>query len=203
MKKLFKKWFTLIEIMVATFIGTIILAFIFVFLWDIVDGISKAKNEVRSIWAYHDFSTKIINYRNIYNTWSIAVDNGSWSWSDILMLTNLDKTKWVLVWAIDMDNFKLATTNLYYKNLSLWFRQLNAQDISNITSTWSLAYDYLFFKDKVFPDLIVKDIQLDIYNSGSLFDMNMIINLNYNNWLNWLLWKDLPEDDLLKVNLNF
>jgi prepilin-type N-terminal cleavage/methylation domain-containing protein len=68
LNKKIKKAFTLPEVIVATFISVLMLSFIFIFISDVIDGISGSNNEVKVLSSFYDFTNKLNNYRNVYIT---------------------------------------------------------------------------------------------------------------------------------------
>lgn len=203
MNKKSNKAFSLTEVLVATFIWAIILWFISIFLWDILDNMSKSKKEIKALTTYFDFSNKLVNYKDIYNTWSIFIDNDTASWSDLFIMKNSLGDSWILFWVVNLTNYKIDLDNSTYKNTWIGFRYLSSDDINNIDNDQNLVYSLLFQKSNVYSDLNIKDMQITSYNSGSLFDMNLFVNVDYQNSLEWELWKNLPKDNLFKFNLNF
>jgi len=203
MNKKSNKAFSLTEVLVATFIWAIILWFISIFLWDILDNMSKSKKEIKALTTYFDFSNKLVNYKDIYNTWSIFIDNDTASWSDLFIMKNSLGDSWILFWVVNLTNYKIDLDNSTYKNTWIGFRYLSSDDINNIDNDQNLVYSLLFQKSNVYSDLNIKDMQIASYNSGSLFDMNLFVNVDYQNSLEWELWKNLPKDNLFKFNLNF
>lgn len=203
MNKKSNKAFSLTEVLVATFIWAIILWFISIFLWDILDNMSKSKKEIKALTTYFDFSNKLVNYKDIYNTWSIFIDNDTASWSDLFIMKNSLGDSWILFWVVNLTNYKIDLDNSTYKNTWIGFRYLSSDDINNIDNDQNLVYGLLFQKSNVYSDLNIKDMQIASYNSGSLFDMNLFVNVDYQNSLEWELWKNLPKDNLFKFNLNF
>lgn len=61
-----KKAFTISEVIVATFISTLILGFIFVFLADMTESIAETDNEILALSTFYEFNNQLNNYRNVY-----------------------------------------------------------------------------------------------------------------------------------------
>lgn len=198
-----KKALSLTEVLVATFIWALILGFIFVFLGDVIDQISKSKKEVKVISNYLDLSNKINDYRDIYSTWTIIIDNSSWTWSDIFIMKTPDSSAWVLFWIVSLDNYKINTNTSTYKASSFGFRSLSFQEISSIESDEDFIYWLLFQKDKVYSELNVQDLQIKKYNSWDLHEIEFLINIDYHSSMKWSLWINLSKDSLIKFNLDF
>jgi len=203
MKTSTKKAFSLSEILVATFIWAIILWFIFVYTWDVIDDISRSKKSVKVITSFLDFSSKLNNYTWVYSSWSILIDNGSWTWSDVFLLKDPSLNTWLIFWTIDLSTYKIVLDTSVYKNTALWFRLLSNSDINAIEADYNQIFWLLFQKDKVFQDLKPQDLQIVSYNSWAIHSIDLFLNVNYQSWLNWELWENLPKSDLIKFNIDF
>lgn len=194
--------FTLTEVVVATFISGIILSFIFIFLWDISNWISETKKWVVSMSHLYDFSYKLNNYRNVYITWWILVDNTS-TWSDVFLMRNLAWDGWVLMWVVKLSNNKLDTDNTTYEDRWIWFRKLTASELATVDSNVNNIYSYIFQEDQIFSEIKVQDLILVAYNWWKIFDLSLIYNSDFQNSLIWQFWADLPRDSLKRFNIDF
>lgn len=198
----FKQAFTLTEVVVATLISSIVLWFIFIFLWDISSGIIDTKREIILMSHFYDFSYKLNNLRNVYTTGSILVDNTG-TWSDVFLMKDISGQNWVLFWVVNIADMKLETDNTVYDDRWVWFRKLSSNELAEVDTNVDFIYDYVFQEDQVFSDLKVQDLNIVSYNSGSIYDLNMSLNLDFQNSLIWQYWADLPRDDLKKFNIDF
>jgi hypothetical protein len=198
-----KKAFTLTEIIVATFISTIILGLIFTFLWDVLDNVSKAEWDSKIITSIYDFNSKLDNYRDIYSTGWIFIDKNIWIWNDIFLMEDVDWNWGVLFWSVDASSKKLINDASKYSNKILWFRLLSSSEITTIKGDNSLVYGLLFRNENLFYDLIVKDLQLTWYNSNTIFNIYLSLNSFYTSWLDWTEWLKLDKNNLTEFNINF
>lgn len=196
-----KNWFTLAEVLISTFVSTIILWFIFLFLSNIAEGISKTKDDVLTLESFYDFSDQLDNYRNVYISWSILVDNTDWS--DVFLMTDWSWENWILVWPVSNTNNRLNLNNTIYESKTIWFRKLSSKELQDINNDLSLIYDYIFQDDKLYNDLKIQDLILISYNSWKIFDMSLIVNTDFNSSLIWRAWSDLDKANLKKFNINF
>ena len=205
MYKQLKNAFTLTEVLVATFIWTIILWFIFVFLGDIMNNISESKKEIIVLSNYLDFSNKLNNYVDVYNTGTILIDNAEDVWTDLFIMKSPSWDSGLLLWVVNLINYQLDLDNTSYKNTWLWFRYLSSQELQDIEASSGsiVVYWYLFQKDKVYDELNIKDMQINLYNWWYIHEINLSINIDYKSWLQWVLWKNIPESTLIKFNLDF
>lgn len=201
--KKIKKAFTLVELVISIFISSIVLLFILIFLWDTIDMISEWKNDTKIFIAFSEFSNKINNYRNIYSSWSIIINNNSFSWSDVLLLKNINWTDWIIISRIDLDTKKIILDNTIYKNSPIWIRRVSQQEISNIDYDINVVKNYIFHNDQIFNDLILKDLQIEGYNSETIFEFSMEINPIFIKNNKWSYWNFLKTDNLLNLNMYF
>lgn len=196
------KAFTLPEVVIATFISWIILSFIFIFLSDISSWISDSKKETVLMYDFYDFTYKLNNYRNVYITWWIIVDNTS-TWSDVFLMRDVTWENWILIWAVNLADNKLDTDNTIYENRWIWFRKISNEELLDIDMDVSNIYELIFQDDNIFSDLKLQDLSFESYNSWEIFEINVLINKDFQNNLVWQYWNDLPRDNLKKFNIDF
>lgn len=196
------KAFTLAEVVIATFISWIILSFIFIFLGDISSWIAESKKETVLMYDFYDFTYKLNNYRNVYITWWIIVDNTS-TWSDVFLMRDVTWENWILIWAVNLEDNKLDIDNTIYENRWIWFRKLSTEELTDVDADVSVLYDLIFQKDYIYSDLKVQNISFESYNSWEIFEINVLINNEFQNNLVWQYWSDLPRDNLKKFNIDF
>lgn len=196
-----KKAFTLPEIMIATFISVIILSFIFVFIWNIMIWISGTKNEIEVMSSFYDFTNKLNNYRNVYITWWILVD--SITDSDVFLLEDIQWENGILIWPIDINDRTLNLDTTQYYNKWLGFRKISSTELADIDLNINNIYNYTFQSDQIFSDLKLQNMVLIEYNSWSVYDLTLTVNIDYQSSLIGQKWSELPIDTLRKFNINF
>lgn len=194
--------FTLAEVVIASLISGIILSLIFIFLWDISNWIVDSKNETILMSRLYDFSNKLNNYRNIYTTWAILINNTS-TWSDVFLMRDVTWTNGILLWTVKLENQKLDTDNTIYADKWVWFRKVSSSELALIDSDVNNVYDFIFLDDQIYTDLKVQDMILESYNSWAIYDLSLVVDMNFQNSLVWQFWQDLPRDNLKKINLDF
>lgn len=197
----FKKAFTLTEVVIATFISAMILSFIFIFIVNIVDSISNVKTEVNIMSSFYDFNNKINNLRNVYITWWILIETSTWS--DVFLMKDFTWENGILIGPVKLSNNKLETDNLVYEAKWIWFRKLSSSEIIEIETNINLVYDYLFQKDQIFFDLKLQDLVLISYNSWEIYNLGLVVDLNFQNSLIWQMRQNLPKDSLRRFNIDF
>jgi len=201
LKQKFKKAFTLTEIIVATFISAIILSFVYVFLNNVIFTISDTKNDVKSLSSVYDFINKLNNYNNIYSSWTILVDNTDGN--DLYLMKDITWETWVLIWAVRLSENKINVDNTIYENNWLGFRRLSANELQQLSSDITIVNDMLFHEDQIFKDINIQDLQFTEYNSWSVVDIKLTVDLNYKEWLLWEDWASLPKESLKTFNIDF
>ncbi len=201
LKQNFKKAFTLTEIIVASLISWIILSFIYVFLSNVIVTIWDTKNEVRSLTSMYDFINKLNNYRNIYSTWTILVDNDDWN--DLYLMKDVTWENGVLIWAVRLSENKINVDNVIYENNGIWFRRLSKIELDNLETDITIVNDMVFHEDQIFKDIKVQDLQFIEYNSWQIVNIEVTADVEYKEDL---LWDDrtfLPKETLKKFNIDF
>lgn len=195
-----KRAFTISEIIIATFISTIVLSFIFIFLSDIVNSIWSTKKEISTLSSFYEFNNKLNNLSNIYISWSIIVETSTGS--DIFLMKDTIWENGILVWPVSLVDYKLDNDNTIYNNKWLWFRKLTKNEIFLIESNNIFVYDLIFQRDQVFSDLKVQDFIIIPYNLWLVYNFTIILDLDFQSSLIWQLWSELPKDSLIKLNID-
>jgi prepilin-type N-terminal cleavage/methylation domain-containing protein len=95
MNKRNKSGLTLVELVIAITISVIIMFFIGNFIANSLAEIAESNVESRFQADFVDFNATMNNYRNVFLTGSILVDNTG-TGSDILMLTSIDKSAGII-----------------------------------------------------------------------------------------------------------
>lgn len=134
------------------------------------------------------------------------VDNSSSSWSDILLLQNELSTDWIIFWVVDENKMKLekkqTAYNVYY-NKSLWFKRVWSWEINAIKSNSWYVYTIWFYKDNVYDKLKMKDLQMQMYNSWTILNVDLTILKDFNPEYIWSNWSSLKWLEFYNFNLNF
>lgn len=191
-----KKWFTVIELVVAITISATILIFVMSFIASTFSEISYSNKKTQLLVNLYDFENKIKNIREKYLSWTILIDNNSWTWSDIILIrTQAWETNesWYLIAQIEKDTLKIDPNsnidNINEKYLAL--RKVNSLELNELIWNPSKVYDYNFNLDEIFEKVLLKDLQAVEYNSWTILEIEMDINLNYNPKLKWSSFKGL------------
>jgi len=187
-------------------ISSIILTSVFFFIAQNVDEINSSTNRTKFYSDFYNFRDKFIYYSNIYTSWSIIVDNTGSTWNDILLLQNDLGTDWIIFWVVDENTMKLESKktayNIYY-NKSLWFKRVSWLELNAMkASTW-YVYTIRFYEDNIYEQLKMRDLQMQMYNSWSIINVDLSILKEYNPEYMWWNWSTLKWQKFFKFNLNF
>ncbi len=204
----FKNAFTLVELLVATIISSVVLIAIFAITSEILDEAVFTNKSVTSYSSLYDIEKKILKYKNIYSTWTILIDNASWVWSDVFIFLNSDNSEALLMWVVNNYSRRLVPDTQYsiYWNNSLWFREvIGTWAINDMLVDPSIVYwtGIKFQVDKIYDDFVLRDMQMISYNSWKIKEVNFNVNLFFNKNLEWENWQYLPEDRLVDFTLDF
>lgn len=201
-----KKALTLVELVISITVSSVVMLIVLTFVADSIETVisSNKKTEI-----YEDLF-RFKNDFNQYSRWGyfnqeLIVSNVSWSGSDIILMKNLDSSKGVIFWVVDKESMLIEPDVGYtiYSDKVIWYRNLSASEITDIEGTLSNIYNLKFFPDKVYDWLKIKDFQMDMYNSGSIIDMNLEVLLYYNDSNKGILLKDINPEDIIDINLIF
>lgn len=205
MKFFTKKGFTLTELVIAVSISAIILIFIFNFVADIIGTLSYTKKKAWVFSSFYEFNAVIDNYKSSFPQINIFVNVSSNIWNDVIIFRNIQGTHGIMLWVVDKASMKLAKNSTYpfYTEKILWYRELTDANITEILWDANKIYEYKFFQDKVFDDLLVKSFQAEIYNTGAILDIDIYLNTDFSSELLWSEWSGLSQEWIYKINLNF
>lgn len=205
MKLLLKKWFTLLELIVAITISALVLIIIFHFVSDTVIQLAETNKKTRFLGDFARFTGQFNVHTSTFPDKQILINEPISIGYDVLLLKNIDGTAAMLWGVVDGETGKLVSNADYdvYKNAVLWYRLISSVELLDITATPSLAYNYEFFGDKTFLDFTVKSFQVEYFNSTDIINIDLDIGTNFEEDLVGLSWNTLPQDSLFEVNMNF
>jgi prepilin-type N-terminal cleavage/methylation domain-containing protein len=199
--------FTVLEIVIAISISTMVMLWLSFFISEINSKIISSQNKWNIYTSINDFIDKVWVKKNLYWSSTILTQNQNYN---TLLLTNTLSNWWILIWVVNNNKIspyymKLDPVWNYstYDNKVLWVRQLTQNQITEIkTNSWSI-YNIEFFEDNLFPNLQVKSFNLIDYNLWSIVEMNITF---YESFLQGYWWKNLenvPEIRNYDITLNF
>ena len=202
-KKLNKKAFTLVELIVAIFISSILFLFLFNFVVDALNEMKASKNKSQVFSNFSSLDIKLKNISKTFSKYSLLINNTSWSWNDIILFKNIKWNKGVAFWVIDRDKMRFSNTYNVYWEYVLGFVELSSQQLNDLSSNPNKIYDYPVYLDNVFDNIFVRDFQVKIYNVDKILDITMIMMDYYNPSFDWDRWEEVPRKWFFKLILNF
>lgn len=197
--------FTLVELVVSIVISSIILLWIMKILGEVVYELSYSTQSSKLHIEMVEVNKLLADRGNKYHKKTLLIDEIRWEWTDVVLFYNEAETQWIIYGIINPETLKIFTGSTYsqYNKKHLWYREVNESEISTLFSTPLTVYSYSFFPDKIHSQIYISDFQVQLYNVGSILDINMSFILNYTTEKLWMKWADLPKDNIYSLNLNF
>ena len=194
-------WLTLVELVISIGISTVIFLWVFSFMSEWLIQIDDSNNKTKIVDQVFSFNYELNKFiRWWYTTYSkIWTSNNS-----VLLLKNIENSKWLIFWVVNKDDMKLQENYIYWNNI-IWYRYLSEQEVVDVEADESKIYTLKFQKDKLFDLILVKDFNIEFYNSDEIIDL-YLSTFTFNNikqyWKS-LTWFYLGSWDLLEFNFNF
>lgn len=202
MNKYMKKniyWFTLVEMSISLLIISMIILWISVSLWNIIDSFKQTNMETN---IFNDINDFIVDWQLFsYNSWIII-----WKSNSLLLFDK--KNNWVIIWNFNYSDdlwwYKIWTWKIYSKDNLFWYFYIPKNTLSWVLiNTWTLFWQ-VFNNWKVFDNLITKSFNITTLNSWSIFELNLEFFKDINNKFMWEPMTTLVnKDEYLKLNINF
>lgn len=197
--------FTLVELIVAVVISSIVLTILMSFITTSMNEITYSNKQTEVLDSINTFSTAMNNYKWSFEVTTMIIDKTG-SWSDVIMLSNEEENEWILIGIVWKDTLALEATELnfntiYEKHLAV--RELTQADIVTLKATPESAYDLNFNEDKLFYELVMKDFQIGLYNNWAIIDADLDILINYKQGVDWENWENITNDWVYSINMNF
>jgi hypothetical protein len=187
MKKISKKWFTFIETIIAITISMFIMWWLIYFMSTVNMEIRTTQNKTKIYLNLSELIDRINNLKNIFNSWSLVIDNPSWY--DVILFTNSNKTSGAIIWIVDNNEdsnnylkLDIQSNFTYYWNKVIWIQDLSQSQVNDILSDSSNVYNIKFNKDKLFLDLFMKNFNVTSYNSWNILESELEIYEAYYPW---------------------
>ena len=206
MKKI-KNAFTLIELIISITITVIIIVPLIIFISDVSSEINYSNTQIKNFSKISEIEKKISEIKWEYLSAILLIDNQSWSGSDVLLFrtSELDiKKEWYIFAQIDIDTLKIDTNqninNIWEKYFA--YRKISETELSQLDIDPNEVYDYSFHLDKIFTSFILKDFQVEFYNSNIL-ELSLYNYVNYNKKSLLENYSEVPKNDIKEFILNF
>jgi len=201
-----KQALTLVELVISITVSSVVMLIVLTFVADSIETVIDSNKKTEIYENLFQFKNEF----NKYSRWGyikqdLIATTLSWTTSDIILLQNIEETKWVVFWVVNKETMAIENHNNYsiYYDKVIWYRDLSEYELTNINANPTLIYDLNFFPDKLFDGLKIKSFNIERYNSWSILNMNLDILLYYNDTQKWILLSDISLDDIITVNLNF
>lgn len=158
---------TLVELIIAIAISSIVLFFVVVYISDVLWLIWESRKSTSNFVELEKISDEINKFS--YKFPVASVDNSAWS--EALILKNIENDDWVVIGLVDAENKTLIdSTQLgIYSQKHLAIRYLLS------TELWSINTSQSFSGSTIFPDIYLKDIDFEIFDawSGNVIEMDI------------------------------
>lgn len=193
------------ELIIALFIGTIVLLITFSFVTDTVAELAKSRKKSDFLTHYYDFVEIFKNQKNTYIEPVVIVDTTEWSGNDVILLKNTDNTWGVLFWVVNTTTMLLDSAVNFntYASKVFGYVYLSESQVSSILWTPSNVYSITFFEDKLFTNLQMKTLQAEVFQGGDIINIDATFNTNYRVSLDGESFTDIPVDDFLRLAVSF
>ncbi len=206
MKIFNKNALTFVELIISVVITAIIFMMLYFYISNSINTINISNDKTDVVSQYYEVYNDLAEIKLKYNSWELILDNNIWSWSDVLLLNNLDNTEWILFWIIDKKTSLLVLWNSHeiYGEKVFWYKKLSLSEISKIKSqVWDLQN--ISFRNSKMYDSVLKDFQASFYNSWSILSLTFDFLAWYNKNYEWKKRKDINKNNYIekKVNFNF
>lgn len=195
------KAFTLTELIIGISISAIVLVAVLSFVANVMSDFWKSKKKTEFITTLYDFTTTVNEYKAVFNNASIL----STSWAhDALFLYSTGSTG-VIFWVVDPNTWLLdpITQTNVYSSKKVWYKELTVNQVSDRLAWSGSIYDYDFFWDKIFQDMVVKSFTLTEYNVGDLINLDLELIIYYKDDLDGNSLDTLTPEDLFELTLTF
>jgi len=201
-----KKAFTLVELIVAVTISAIILLFLMSFIADTFNEIAYSNKKTKLLINLYEVEDRFKTLKQQYLSGIILKDNIEWVWSDIILLRTLptEPIQWWYIFAqVEEDTLRIdnsSNVNTISKKV-LGYRKISSSELLALNST--NVYDLKFNLDEIFPNIYLKDFQVELYNSWTIIQISLHVNLDYNIELNWWKYSNIWNESIEKIIFNF
>jgi len=187
---------TLVELIIAITISSIVLLFVVVYISDVLWLIWESRKATSNFVELKNISQTLDETKTKYPVASID----SSAWSEVLILKNIEDTDGVAIGVVESEDMVLADASeiTTYSQKYLAIRYLQAGDTpldSTISFSWS----------NYFENIYIKDLDFEIYNVGSwsLVEMNLDFINNYSPERNGENIENMNQQNFQNYNFSF
>lgn len=187
---------TLVELIIAITISSIVLLFVVVYISDVLGLIWESRKATSNFVELRNISETLNKTRTKYPIASVDSSSGN----DVLILKNIQDNDWVAIWMVQAEDMNISDSSetSTYSEKYLAIRYLQASDTpfdSTISFSWS----------NYFENIYLKDVDFDIYNvsSGSIVEMNLDFINNYSSQRDGENISDMNQQNFQNYNFSF
>ena len=187
---------TLVELVIAITISSIVLLFVVVYISDVLWLIWESRKATSNFVELQEISQTLQQLKYKYPVASIDSSAGV----EVLILKNIEDTDWVAIWIVQSDTKQLSTTA---EIQNYWQKFLARRFLLSTESSFDLNIS--FSGSEFFPNISVKDVDFEIYDfaSGSLVEMNLEYLKNYSAQRNWENIWDMSVQNFQNYSFSF
>ncbi len=187
---------TLVELIIAIAISSIVLLFVVVYISDVLWLIWESRKATSNFVELQEISQTLQDLKYKYPVATINSSTGG----DVLLLKNIENTDWVAIWIVQSDTKQLSTTVEIQK---YWQKFLARRFLLSTES--SFDSNISFSGSEFFPNISVKDVDFEIYDfaSGSLVEMNLEYLKNYSAQRDWENIWDMSVQNFQNYSFSF
>lgn len=205
MKYSTNRWFTLTELIIAVAISALVLVVVFNFVADTITNLAETNKNTRFLSDFARYTSRIDAHTSTFSSGTILIDQAVEDGHDVLLFTDPQESSAVLWGVVDTNTYRLLpnTLALTYQDAVVWYRLISTDELASINANPTIVYDYDFFGDKTFQDFKVHTFQAEYFNNRDIVSIDMSVETTFDIEKVWILWSELPRDELFEVNLNF
>lgn len=172
--RMFRKGFTLVEVVVAVAISTVLLAGTVGIAVKAINSLTEEKAKAQTYSALTDAVSKLNSVRNAYPIATVVdVPSGY----DFMVFTNSGRTAGVLIGVADAGSgsadFRLDPPGSFqiYGTKVLVAQDMTASQTAAVLADHSAAYSVPVREESVFRNLVLESLQATSYNADKLVDV--------------------------------
>lgn len=187
---------TLVELIIAIAISSIVLLFVVVYISDVLWLIWESRKATSNFVELQEISQTLQELKYKYPVASIDSSAGA----EVLILKNVEDTDAVAIGMIQADTKNLSDTS----QISVYSQKFLARRFLLETES-SFDNSISFSGSEFFPNISIKDVDFEIFNfaSGSLVEMNLEYIKNYSDNRLWENISDMNVQNFQNYNFSF
>ncbi len=187
---------TLVELVIAITISSIVLLFVVVYISDVLWLIWESRKATSNFVELQEISQTLQDLKYKYPVATIDSSTGE----EVLLLKNIENTDSVAIWIVQSDTKQLSTTT----EIQIYWQKFLARRFLLSTES-SFDSNISFSGSEFFPNIYLKDVDFEIYDfaSGSLVEMNLEYLKNYSAQRDWENIWDMSVQNFQNYSFSF